>query len=74
MTLGGHLHIINNTLPVIATLQVAITGKVKLLIYCALPCVMRFWSLADFAGRFVGFLNVFSNTCMEPPLGRLVIL
>jgi hypothetical protein len=41
----------NTILLVIATLQVAITGKVRLLIYCVLPCGMRFRSLADFVGN-----------------------
>lgn len=41
----------NTILLVIATLQVVITGKVRLLIYCALPCRMRLGSLADFVGN-----------------------
>ena len=41
----------NTILLVITILQVAITGKVRLLIYCALPCGMRFRSLTDFVGH-----------------------
>jgi hypothetical protein len=51
----------NTILLVNTTLQVAITGKVRLLIYCALSCGMRFWSLADFviniAWRMPGMLS-----------------